>query len=204
MKKILLSLTILFSISTNAFALSEKEINASYQKSYNYEKMNNFIDAVKSLSDVYSKYKDTYTVNLRLGWLYYLSGDYANSIFHYDKAMKVQPYYIEAKIGYLLPLLMQKKYSEVEDTCYKILKVDYYNYLTNVRLSYVLRMQKKYDLAEKVSNKMLYLYPTDVTFLNELALAKYYDNKKNDAIVIFKSVLILDPENVIAKQYVKS
>ena len=64
-------------------------------------------------------------------------------------------------------------------------------------------MQKKYALAEKIANKMLYLYPTDVAFLNELALAKFYNNSKNDAYAIFKSVLTLDPENTTAKQFVK-
>lgn len=193
----------MFSMSSTSFSMTEKDINGAYHKSYNYEKMNNYNDALKSLSDVYKNYKDTYTVNLRLGWLYYLHADYANSIFHYEKAMKVQPYYIEAKVGYLLPLMAQKKYAEVEDVCYKILKVDYYNYLANMRLAYVLRMQKKYDLADKVANKMLYLYPTDVAFLNELALSKYYNKSQNATISIFKSVLVLDPENTTAKQFVK-
>ncbi len=89
MKKILLSMVFILSVSANAFAITDKDVSESYRKSYNYEKANNYNDAIKSLSTVYNTYKDAYTINLRLGWLYYLHADYANSKFHYDKAMKV-------------------------------------------------------------------------------------------------------------------
>jgi len=64
-------------------------------------------------------------------------------------------------------------------------------------------MQKKYDLAEKVSKKMLYIYPTDINFLTELGIIEYLKGSKKEAIKIFKNILILDPENSTAKKYVK-
>jgi len=48
---------------------------------------------------------------------------------------------------------------------------------------------------------MLYILPTNTTFLNELGIALYYLKKDNDALTIFNSVLILDPENVTAKTF---
>ncbi len=197
------ALVIFLFLTTVSFGLTEEKIKEAYSKSFQYEKIGRYKDAIKALSAVYNEYPDGYTINLRLGWLYYLSKKYANSIFHYEKAIKINPYSIEAKLGYTLPLLAQERFSDVEKVCYQILYTDYYNYYGNLRLSYVLRMQKKYDLAEKVSKKMLYIYPTDINFLTELGIIEYLKGSKKEAIKIFKNILILDPENSTAKKYVK-
>ena len=199
-KKIVLLFLFIF---YTAFGLSYDEIKDAYYRSYQYEKTGNYDDAIKSLMPVYKSYPEGYTINLRLGWLYYLDKKYANSIFHYEKAMKVAPYSIEAKLGYTLPLLAQGKYADVEKVCYQILNTDFYNYYGNLRLSFVLRMQKKYDIAEKVINKMLVIYPTDVNFLLELGLLRFFTGKKDDAKKILRDLLILDPENVTAKEYLE-
>ncbi|HHG74140.1 MAG TPA: hypothetical protein ENK22_03775 [Persephonella sp.] len=199
-KKIVLLFLFIF---YTAFGLSYDEIKDAYYRSYQYEKTGNYEDAIKSLMPVYQSYPEGYTINLRLGWLYYLDKKYANSIFHYEKAMKVAPYSIEAKLGYTLPLLAQGKYADVERVCYQILNTDFYNYYGNLRLSFVLRMQKKYDIAEKVINKMLVIYPTDLNFLLELGLLKFFTGKKDEAKKILRDLLILDPENVTAKEYLE-
>ncbi|WP_457640121.1 tetratricopeptide repeat protein [Persephonella sp.] len=187
----------------SSFALDYEEIKKSYYRSYQYEKTGDYENAVKALSFVYNEYPDSYTVNLRLGWLYYLMKKYANSVFHYEKAIKAAPYSVEAKLGLTLPLLAQQKFSDVEKVCYQILKTDYYSYYGNLRLSYVLRAQKKFKEAKSVDIKMLTLYPTDVNFLLELALSEFYMGNKKDAQKLFKDILILDPENPTAKEYLK-
>ncbi len=194
--------TILLLIN-GSYALDYQEIKKSYYRSYQYEKTGDYENAIKSLMFVYNEYPDGYTVNLRLGWLYYLMKKYANSVFHYKKAIKVAPYSVEAKLGYTLPLLAQKKFSEVESICYQIINTDFYNYYGNLRLSYALRMEKKYETAVKIAQKMLTLYPTDVNFLVELALSQFALGKKEEAKKIFLDVLILDPENITAKEYLK-
>jgi len=152
---------------------------------------------------VYQAYPKGYTVNLRLGWLYYLNKNYANSKFHYEKALKAVPSSIEAMLGLSLPYMAEGKWKDVEKLMYKILKIDYYNYYGNLRLSIALRNQKKFSTAEAVARKMLAIYPTDVNFLTELAISLYYQNKKNQALSIFSNILILDPENLIAKKFLK-
>ncbi len=195
-------LTILLLIN-GLYALDYQEIKKSYYRSYQYEKTGDYENAIKALMFVYNEYPDGYTVNLRLGWLYYLMKKYANSVFHYKKAIKAAPYSVEAKLGYTLPLLAQKKFSEVESICYQIINTDFYNYYGNLRLSYALRMEKKYETAIKIAQKMLALYPTDVNFLIEIALSKFSLGKKEEAKKIFLDVLILDPENITAREYLK-
>jgi len=191
-------ISILLILSVFSYALDYEKIKDAYYRSYQYEKVGDFENAVKSIMIVYKEYPEGYTVNLRLGWLYYLNKNY-----HYEKALKVIPSSVEAKLGYTLPLLAQGKYTDVEKICYQILNTDFYNYYGNLRLSFVLRMQKKYDMAVKVINKMLSLYPTDINFLTELALVRFYQGDKKQAEYLFKDILILDPENVTAKEYLK-
>ncbi|WP_457624566.1 tetratricopeptide repeat protein [Persephonella sp.] len=197
------TVVLLFIFALAAYGMDYEDIKRSYYRSYQYERTGDYENAIKALSFVYNEYPDSYTVNLRLGWLYYLAKKYANSIFHYEKAIKAAPYSVEAKLGYTLPLLAQSKFTDVEKVCYQILNTDYYNYYGNLRLSYVLRAQKKYKIAGEVATKMLTIYPTDVNFLTELALSRYYLGQKEEAYRLFKDILILDPENVTAKEFLK-
>ena len=198
MKKIIL---LSLFICTALFALTDQEIRDAYYKSYNYEKMANYTDAIKAILTVYNEYPEGYTVNLRLGWLYYLNQNYANSLEHYEKAIKISPYSIEAKSGHLLPLLAQERYGDVEKEAFQILNVDYYNYYGNLRLVFALRLQQKLDMAEKIALKMLAIYPIDVSFLTEYGLIKFAQGEKDTAVKLFYDILILDPENVTAKQF---
>jgi tetratricopeptide (TPR) repeat protein len=129
-------LLMIFFIFNFASAMSYQEIKSAYTRSYLYEKTQDYKDAIKALMFVYKTYPEGYTINLRLGWLYYLSGKYANS-------------------------------------------------------------------EKQIARKMLYIYPTDVNFLNELAISLYHQKKFVYAESLFKDVLILNPENVTAKEYLK-
>ena len=200
MKTILCALALFAAaISTRAAALTEVEIRDAYHKSYRYEKAQNYADAIKALAPVATAYPAGYTVNLRLGWLYYLSGSYATSRTCYQSAIKTAPDSLEAKLGHTLPLLAQERYDEAETATKQILRLDPVNYTANLRLAFAQRMQKKYDAAEAVLNGMLILYPTDLSLLTEFALIKLAKDQKADAKRVFNDVLTLDPENVIAK-----
>ncbi len=188
---------------TTANGSTEQEIRDAYYKSYSYEKLQDYENAINSLSTIVRDYPQGYTVNLRLGWLYYLKRNYANSIHYYKQAIKAKPHALEAKLGYSYPLLAQRKYEEVESVLYRILSIDHYNYYANLKLVYALRMQKKYDLAEKISKDMLALYPIDVLFLTELALTKDGQKEARAAAGIFWNILILDPENPAANSYLQ-
>ena len=57
-----------------------------FSASYNYEKNGDYKNAISSILKVYDK--DNYFINLRLGWLYYLSADYNSSKKYYESAKK--------------------------------------------------------------------------------------------------------------------
>ena len=202
-----LSVLVLFNVAVALYVFADTEpktlqsLQEEYYRSYAYERIGDYENAIKSIMPIYQKYPIGYTVNLRLGWLYYLRGAYANSKDHYAKAMKILPNSNDAKLGYSLNLVVQRQWEEVEKLMYQILNIDYYNYYANLRLSYVLRMQGKHDLAEKVIDKMLLLLPTDVSFLSERALVKIAQGDRSTTTEIYNDILILDPENVAAKTF---
>ncbi len=181
-------------------ALSDKEIRDCYANSFRYEKAQNYDDAIKALLLVYDSHPQLYTVNLRLGWLYYLRSNHANSRKHYQVAVMSSPSSIEARLGYMLPLLAQERYRETETIARLVIGVDYRNYYAKLRLAFALRMQKKYAQAENVVNEMLRYYPSDVSFLCELGFLKAARNQNDEAKRLFREVLMLDPENVTAIQ----
>jgi len=176
-------------------------IQEAYHKSYFYEGLEKFDAAIKTLAPVLKNFSNGYTVNLRHGWLFYRLGRYGNSKRHYDAAIKAAPASLEAKLGLLLPLLAQERYAEAEGVCYQILRVDFFNYYGNLRLIKSLRKQGKSNLALKVTYKMLDINPSDVYFLAESGLL-YVQLKKPDKVAsVFRAVLILDPENLRAREH---
>ena len=178
-------------------ALSDAEIRDTYHQSYRYEKSQNYTDAIRALAPVIEAYPQGYTVNLRLGWLNYLKGAHATARAHYEAAIKIMPDSIEARLGHLLPLLAQERYTDAEAVARAVIRVDPANYYANLRLAFALRMQQKYDAAEDIVIRQLGYYPTDVSLLTEWGLIK--TAKHLPAERIFNDVLTLDPENVTAK-----
>jgi tetratricopeptide (TPR) repeat protein len=177
------------------------EIDNAYKNSYNYEKIGDYKDAIKVLIPIYKKYPNGYTLNLRLGYLFYLNKNYKNAISYYQKASLILPNSFEPKLGLMRVYLTMKNYQNVTNIGYSILKIDLYNYYANLYIINSLINQKKYDNALSLVNKMLTIYPTDITYL--VKLAKIYEIKNpNYAKEIYEnSILILDPNNVAAKIY---
>lgn len=198
--KWIFTLLLVFTTSS-CFALSPQAIQTAYHNSYTYENLRDYNNAIKALAPVSSAHPDGYTVNLRLGWLNFLDGQFANADHYYEQAIKAAPDALEPKLGYLMPLLAQKKYAKAETIENQVLSVDPYNYYGNLRLAYTLRMEKKYDAAEKIANKMLAIYPTNVAFMTELAQTKAARGDKAKASELFWHILTLDPGNTAANAY---
>ncbi len=173
-------------------------VQNAFTRSYKYEMSQNYEDAIKAILVLE---KQDYLVHLRLGWLYYLRGNYANSRHHYQKAVAAAPQAIEPRLGYMLPLLAQARYTEVEVVARQVLTVDANNYYASLRLAVSLRMQGKLAQAANVSGSMLARYPTDIKFLTELGLVHLARKDHANTRLAFRKILTLDPENVIAKRH---
>lgn len=189
--------------SLPAADLPGSEIASGYYKSYDHEQQKQYEEAVKDLSAVYKTYPNTYTVNYRMGWLFYLNRNYSNALEHLKKALAISPGAIEVMNTITLVHAAKEDWAKVEEESLAVLKIDYYNPDANYWYSRSLRMQKKYELAIKVDRKMLSVYPTSVTFLQELGESLFLDNKKEESASVFNSIKILNPKNTVADEYLK-
>jgi tetratricopeptide (TPR) repeat protein len=194
MKKMLLAISL-------ALTLFGMDIKKAYLQSYNYEKMGDYKDAIKVLIPLYDKYPNGYTLNLRLGWLFYLNKNYKNAIEHYKKAMSILPYSFEPKLGLMRVYNAMGKYSKTIEIGNVLLKSDYYNFYGNYYYALALMGQKNYKEALSLCNKMITVYPTSIMYLNLLAENYWYLGKKDYAKEIFENILILDPNNPTAKEF---
>jgi len=199
----MLSAMILVLVSaTSAHAeLSYEEIRSAYQNSYQYEKTQNYKDAIKAIGVVGLHYPKTYTVNLRLGYLYLQNGQYANALKHYKIAHDVLPDAVSPLLGKMNVSIATKDYNTAEQAGYLIIKDDLYNYYGNLNLAFIFIQQKKLDTAEKIVLKMLGKYPEDVSFLSQYAEVQVKREDFNAATEIYSNILVLDPENVSANYY---
>lgn len=184
----------------HAQQMSQAEIATSYARSFSHERSQDYDNAIRSLGDVYQAYPNGYTVNLRMGWLFYLNGNHNNAVAHYEVAARVAPQALEPRLGRLLPLLAQGRWVEAETVAYQVISVDHYNYFGNLRLAFALRMQGKVEQAYQVVLKMVGAYPTDLAYLVELAEIQQARGNETEALAILEDVLILDPENLTARR----
>jgi len=187
--------SILFLATLLFGASDEQSIKEDYLKSYNYEQMGKYKEAIKVLSPLYTKYPKGYTINFRLGWLFFLNKKYTNAIKHYKAASLVNTKAIDPRLGLIRSYLAKNSYKKSETIANEILKIDFYNYYTNYYMIQTLRAEKKYDIAQEVCIKMLALYPTDILFLEQLA--RIYKVSKSPYLEqLYKDILILDPNNI--------
>ena len=194
--KVFISLVFLFSF---VFASENFEnIKKPYFKSYDYEQMGRYTEAIKVLSPLYKKYPKGYTLNLRFGWLFYLDKKYNNALEYYKKASLINTYSIDPKLGMIRIYLDTYDFKKAETISYELLKLDYYNYYANLYVIKALIAQKKYDIALSINSKMLALYPTDISFLEELAVI-YKNTDSKYLKKLYEDILILDPNNVFVR-----
>jgi tetratricopeptide (TPR) repeat protein len=173
----------------------EIEIKNAYGKSYTYEALGNYAEAIKVLAPLYAKYPKGYTLNLRMAWLFFLDKKYQNAEEYYKKAILTKPNAINAKQGLISVHLATFSFTDAEQLSYEVLKKDYYNYYANMYAIQALIGQKKYDEALAITQKMLSLYPSNIAYLELLAVI-YKETNYEYLHELYENILILDPNNV--------
>jgi len=193
---------LLFSVFS-LFASSEfEDIKEQYFKSYDYEQMGKYSEAIKVLSPLYKKYPNGYTLNLRFGWLFFLDKKYNDAQKYYKQASLINSYALDPRLGLIRIYLNRADYAEAEMVSYELLKIDYYNYYANLYVTQALIAQKKYEIATDIIRKMLALYPTDISYLEQLAIVYKLTNSKY-LQKLYEDILILDPNNVYVRSEMK-
>ncbi len=155
--------------STTSAPAAESPVRAVLARSVEAERSWDYAKGIAALMEQYDAHRGDYALNLRLGWLNYLSGQNDEAQRYYKAAVEAAPKSIEAKVGSLLPLLAAAKYADAETLARQVVAAHPLNYYANLRLAMALRLQNKTGDARAVVKRMLSAYPTDSSYLAESA-----------------------------------
>ncbi|MCS6935367.1 MAG: tetratricopeptide repeat protein [Chitinophagales bacterium] len=169
MKRI--TLTWLFTMMIAYVSLSQTErISEAFNRSYAYEASKDYKSAIAALEAVYSQ--DLYEVQLRLGWLYYLVGNYFKSAEYYKKAISLKGKSIEARLGLAFPTYAMGNTEDLLKLYHDILQIDPANYTANLRSANLYYERKQFEQALPHAQKLIELYPFD--YQSNLIAARIY------------------------------
>lgn len=70
-----------------SFGQDNKVIQSAFENSFLSESKEEYKEGISFIKSVYSD--NSYPSNLRLGWLYYLEGNYNSSLIYYKRAIKL-------------------------------------------------------------------------------------------------------------------
>ncbi|HCT29702.1 MAG TPA: hypothetical protein DIW31_02970 [Bacteroidales bacterium] len=195
MKK--LTFLAIFLLSTY-LSISQDQLTLAFSDSYAKEKSGKYADAVTSLKAYYDE--KSYEINLRLGWLTYLQGQFSESLGYYNKAVELMPYAIEPRLGVALPASALGNWDMVIAQYNKILSIDPNNTLTLYRMGLISYEKKEYQQAYKYFEKIVNLYPFDHDSLLMFAWANLKLGKTREAKILFNKTLLYNPDDASAKE----
>lgn len=195
--KTLFSFLAVILITANSFAQSNP-LEDAFTQSHYFEKMSNYSSAISALKKVYDE--SSYEINLRLGYLTYLAASYQESVSYYQKAIKLMPVSIEARLGIVYPASALGNMTQVVDEYKKVLEIDPQNTTANYKLGYIYYEKKSYQEAYKYFEKVVNLYPFSYDGLIMFAWTNYQLGKSREAKILFSKTLLLSPADASATE----
>jgi tetratricopeptide (TPR) repeat protein len=169
-----------------------------FGQSYSLEKEGEYSKAINLVKTVYAE--DSYEINIRLGWLTYLSGNFSDALPYYRKCIQLHPLSIEARLGLALPLSQMGNWTEVETLYKQILEMDPQNSLVNYRMGLLYYGREDYSTAQKYFESVVNHYPFDYDSVIMLAWTDFKLGKYREAKVLFNKALLMEPNDESAQQ----
>lgn len=190
MKNIILLLSLAFSIRPS---VAQDVLQTAFTQSYAQERVGNYSGAAQTINAVYNP--KSYECNLRLAYLRYMSGSYAESATLYQKAIALMPFAIEPRLGMVYPAAALGRWDDVITQYTSVLKIEPKNSSVNYKLGVIYYNRKKYAQAYTLFEKVVNLYPFDYDGLLMFAWTNYRIGKLPQAKLLFKKVLLLSPDD---------
>jgi len=175
--------------------------DAAWQNSYQLEAAGKYYEAIAAIDHVPANGPDAEMKTLRRGWLYYLPGSFNESIREYRLAIERNSRSVDARVGITLPLLALKRWREAAQNARIALELAPNNFTALLRLAMALEGQHEWGAMAQTAAIMVASYPSEVTAYVYLARANVSLNQRDDAIAAYTAVLVRDPGNLEAKNY---
>ncbi len=199
--RIVLTFITVVAISVNVFSQDQNKLVSAFADSYTKETAGKYSEAVSALKAVYVE--TSYELNLRLGWLTYLQGQFSESLSYYSKAITLMPYAIEPRLGVAYPASAQGNWDFVVTQYQTILGIDPNNTLTLYRMGLILYERKEYKHAAEHFEKVVNLYPFDYDSVLMLAWSNLQIGKSREAKVLFQKAQLYNPTSASALEGLK-
>jgi len=165
----------------------------AFQASYDAEGKGEYATAIQHITSVYKA--DSYEINIRLGWLNYVSGRFTDALPYYLKCIEMMPMSIEARLGFVNPAAALGNWIQVEKQYVEILKIDPMNTTANYRMGLIAYGREDYVAALKYFNKVLNLYPFDYDTAVMVAWSQLKSGKLREAKIMFQKTLLIKPND---------
>lgn len=192
LRKNILFISLIF-LCNSLLAQKQSMRESAFYKSYEAENSAKYTQAINELKKVYNA--NEYFDNIRLGWLYYLTKDYNQSIAFYTTAIRLKPYSIEARFGIVKPYSATEQWEKVKGQYREIIKIDPQNTIANYWLGVIYYNQQNYQNALKLFEKIVNIYPLDYDSVIMLAWTKLNLGVMNEAKLLFYHALLLRPKD---------
>ena len=170
----------------------------AFSLSYSAEYNKDIPGAIKPLKAIEAKESGNYLLELRIGWLLYVSELYNESVEYYKKAAQLEPSAVEPLLGIVNSLAAGGKNEELMPVYKSILTIDPNNYTALSRLAWISYSKKEYLKAAEMYRVLVQRYPSDTEMLLGLGYALKMDGNSVDAAKYFNRVLLLSPKNARA------
>jgi len=188
-------------ISLHAQGGKTGSLISHFNASLAFEKQGNYAAALKEMEAIGAEGKESYAVNVRLGWLYYKNSQYDPSENYYRLGIMLSGQKsIEAMLGLTLPLAANQDWKQVESTYQKILGIDPENYSANLRLGQIYLNQGDFARAATYLDRIAERYPTDYETVLSTAWNDFSLGKTTDARRLFERTLMLSPGDTSAQR----
>jgi tetratricopeptide (TPR) repeat protein len=196
MKRTIFVAMALLILATVAMGQDMNALSRAFDSSYTYEKAGYYSQAIAKIKNLYDP--ASYEINLRLGWLNYESGNYTASTEYYQRAILLQPFAIEPRLGIVLPYSAMGNWNLVLDNYNKILEVDPMNTYVNYKVGMIYYYREQYETALKYFEKVANLYPFDYDNTLMYGWTNYKLGKLREAKILFQKVLLNRPGDASA------
>jgi len=190
LKRIMITMLVLLAI--NGFA-QDNSVQEVFSESYQLELYGEYSEAISLMKNNYDE--NSYEINLRLGWLHYLSGLFSESAPYYQKCIQLKPLSIEARLGIVNPAAAMGNWTQVENTYNEILEMDSENSTAIYRLGVIYYGKEDYKKALMCFDKLLNHYPFDYDAIIMSAWTYYKMGEMRKAKVLFNKALLNQPND---------
>lgn len=188
----------IFSSTLNLAAANDSDKRRAFKLSIEEAEIGNYERAIKVLDNICSDYKEDYLINLRLGYLHYLSKEYENSVKYYNEAVRISDNSIEALLGLTYPYSEMGKWDSIKEIYRKIIEKDPYHYTANIRLGQIYLNNEDYLNAKKYLEKVQAQYPSEYEPNLSLGWTYYHLGNNAKAQELFSNALIAKPGDASA------